>query len=468
MKRKRPHAARSSPFSDGSIPSENGGSVDQRRREPKRKGQHGGAAPTPVRVSRTGAAAHQQTPTPLCEAWAEAHREELAKTWSMHLRMGQANARPATLEADQQTRNILADCPERTVSDTTAAEYRRVYTRLASQGMTAWEKANSRAHWDKLRTACRFCMEIDIREWRRLADRARRDGDLEQAQRCTTEAWRLAIALDDQFLRIGHKGWAAKEQALRDQGRKPVNKSKRHTTPPDADMAVCTLLDQRHRGTRLLERHSERLALLALTGCRPAELMAGVKVSLWQSKKGTAGVVVEIKGAKVDAKRGQERRNLAFIVKGVAAQAFADLCRERGGHFTVETTAADYRSLNRALQAHGLSCYSFRHAVGSDLKQAIAAGAMTPEKAAQAMGHRSTESLTYYGTRRAGRRGRIVSARASITPRSRAVTRDQRVTARARAKAEANGTRPIAAPCAARSPLWQPTPLQKGLRPPEW
>ena len=75
----------------------------------------------------------------------------------------------------------------------------------------------------------------------------------------------------------------------------------------------------------------------------------------------------------------------------------------------IATSQADYRSLNRALARHRLSCYSFRHAFGSDLKAWITDPTTANPKgaahfAAQVMGHRSTESLAFYGTRAGSRR----------------------------------------------------------------
>jgi len=370
------------------------------------------------------------------------------------------------LEADKYTRAVLAECPERALAPETAAEYRRVYTRLVDAGVTAWDKATSAQHWNKLRTATRWAMAEDIRAWRALSERARKAGDLARAQHCTAEAWRLAVALDEQFLAVGRQGWAAKARALKSAGVQPVDKSKRRTGAPTADTAPCALLDQRHRGARLAERHAERLALLALTGCRPAELMAGVGVRLWHDKRGRAAVLVEIKGAKVDAQRGHAVRRLGFPVAGggTAVRGLASLCAERGGGYTLATTPADYRSLNRALAAHGLSCYSFRHAVGGDLKADIAAGKATPEQAAAVMGHRSTASLLSYGTRRRGRGGQRPRAGVSGQVKNAAVSRTARAKARARAKAKAVSVGATPAPPRAQARAPQ-TPLARGLRP---
>jgi len=323
------------------------------------------------------------------------------------------------LEADKYTRKVLDDCPARPLTPETESEYRKIYKRLADEGVTAWEKSNSVQHWNKLRTACRWSMADDVRAFRKLSEVARKSGDIATAQHYTTEAWKLAVALDDQFLAAGRKTWKDKIRWMKSAKLEPVNKSKRNTTAPAVDVAPAVLLDKRHRGTQLLERHTERLAVLALTGCRPAELMKGVEVRLLRDMNGhPKGVGIVISGAKVDDYRGHEQRRLAFLLSGgLAVRALAEICAERGGRFTLSTTNADYRSLNRSLRAHGMSCYTFRHSFGSGLKADIADGLTTPEQAAKAMGHRSTGSLLSYGTIYRGRSRRRPSAKVSASNR---------------------------------------------------
>lgn len=472
MKQNRPPTAHAANHSRTVIPSENGGSVDgvERERNPIRP--HGGTAPTAVRVSRTAVATHKQAPTALCPAWAQVHAEKLNREEHWHRQQGTRTGKPWTLEADKYTRAVLAECPERTVGADTAAEYRRVYTRLTGEGVTAWEKANSAQHWNKLRTATRWAMAEDVRAWRKASEDARKAGDLTRARACTVEAWRLACVLDAQFLAAGRKGWTAKAKAMKAAGLRPVDKSKRRTGAPVADAAPCALLAQPHRGERLAARHSERLALLALTGCRPAELMAGVGVRLLRDKQGKpSGIGVEIQGAKVDAQRGHAVRRLVFPLAdgGPAVRGLASLCAERGGRYTLATAPADYRSLNRALAAHGMSCYSFRHAVGGDLKADIAAGKATAEQAAKVMGHRSTASLMAYGTRRHRRGGQRPGAGVSGPVKATEVTRVARAKARAqraKAKARIKAVLVEATPAPQRTPARAPqTPLAVGLKP---
>ncbi|KFX28141.1 hypothetical protein KR96_14525 [Ralstonia solanacearum] len=139
------------------------------------------------------------------------------------------DTKPWTLHADQQTRNILRDEEQRKVSPTTAAKYRREYERLRAEGLTALDKARTRQHYDLLRTASHYCMETDVRALRASSERARRAGHLDQAQRLTLEAWKLAVEMDVQFRQPDRKTWKDKADAMRAAGEPIVSKSKRDT-----------------------------------------------------------------------------------------------------------------------------------------------------------------------------------------------------------------------------------------------
>lgn len=351
------------------------------------------------------------------------------------------DGKPWTLHADQQTRNILGDDEQRKVSQATAAKYRRAYENLHAEGTTALGKATTRGHYDLLRTASRFCMETDVGALRRSAERARRAGHIDQAQRLTVEAWKLAIELDVQFLQPGAPTWKDKAAALRKAGQPIVSRSKRDTIPPAPSLAMLALIADgpdgaKHHGTKLAERHAERLALLALFGLRPAELKRGVRV--WTQadpKTGGAFLAAEVEGAKVNAQRGQRTRTLVVPVDNAAAQGLASAARERGGAFVVTTTDADHRSLNRGLKACGLSCYSFRHAVGSELKRQAIGKPETAASAATFMGHASTRSLMSYGRAAHARGGRRFGARAERAVRSVPVTFTQKTANRLAARA---------------------------------
>ncbi|KWN82870.1 hypothetical protein WM24_19920 [Burkholderia ubonensis] len=134
--------------------------------------------------------------------------------------------------------------------------------------------------------------------------RARRDGDIDEAQRLTVEAWTLETELDAQFLQPGAPTSTWKDKpALREVGQPIVSKSKRDTCAPVPSLAMLALIADGPAGTT---HCGTKLALLALFGLRPAELKRGVRV--WTQTDPTSGgafLAAQVDGVKVNAQRGQ-------------------------------------------------------------------------------------------------------------------------------------------------------------------
>ena len=403
----------------------------------------GSIDPSLARGSGTGSFQDDAPPA----AWEHPITHVLRDRETTARQAAERDSKPWTLHADQQTKNILATCPERKVSQATAAKYRRAFEQLRADRVTALDKASTRGHYDLLRTASRYCLETDARALRQRAESARRAGHIDQAQRLTVEAWKLATELDVQFLQPDAPTWKDKAAALRETGQPIVSKSKRDTRAPAPSLAVLALIADgpdgaTHRGTKLAERHAERLALLALFGVRPAELKRGVRVWMQTDPKtGGAFLAVEVQGAKVNTQRGQRTRTLVVPVDNAAAQGLAAAVRERGGAFVITTTDADHRSLNRGLKACGLSCYSFRHAVASELKHEVMRNPDAAAKAARFMGHATNKSLMSYGRARHARGGRRFGAKAERQVRSVPVTYAEKADAR---QARATGRAAVA------------------------
>lgn len=432
-------------------------SVGTAERAGARGAEHGG--------SRAARAPDAQ-PAAVADGWARTHDAALRQRERSARLAAQRDGRPWTLHADQQTRDVLAECQRHEVGAATAVKYRRAYDNLRASGLTALEAASTRAHYDFLRTACRFCMSEDTRKWRAASEQAMKRGDLASAQRRTERAFRLAAVMDEMFLQPGRLTWKDKPKAER----KP-SKSKRNSGAPSPDLAAGTLLGQQQR---VQQRHGERLIVLALTGCRPAELRNGVRLEALRSKAGRMVLRATLLGAKWNGEnRGHHDRVLQFPADSGAAAVLAAQVEAAGGKWALKTTEADVRSLNRALRSGaGMSCYSFRHQVASDLKEQVATGERTPEEAAAAMGHASTASLASYGKRSQARGGRKLRAVASDKVRSVPVTFAAKAAARAARAAKAGiGAAPrpaaAAAPPPPRAAISKPIgPLAGGPRPP--
>lgn len=184
-------------------------------------------------------------------------------------------------------------------------------------------------------------------------------------------------------------------------------------------------------------RLASSVALLWATGCRPVEIEKGVLVKL------EAGVlVVEIKGAKtgpipvmtprdadgrsetVQTDRGLEWRRLKLSSKlNAATEYLARLCADGQVH-TIDYNKNSLRTrLNEAGQLAikkipdgvTISPYTFRHALGSDLKSC---DDYSDEEKSMVLGHLSCDSLSVYGRRRhKGGVKPVLSVEASAVPR---------------------------------------------------
>jgi integrase len=184
-------------------------------------------------------------------------------------------------------------------------------------------------------------------------------------------------------------------------------------------------------------RLASSVALLWATGCRPVEIEKGVQVKL------EAGVlVVEIRGAKtgpipvmtpfdsngkseiIAGDRGLEWRRIKLNPKlNAATEYLARLCVDGQAH----TVDYNKNSLRTRLNEAGklaikklpdevtISPYTFRHALGSDLKSC---DDYSDEEKSQVMGHLSCDSLSVYGRRRhRGGVKPVLSVEASAVPR---------------------------------------------------
>ena len=172
-------------------------------------------------------------------------------------------------------------------------------------------------------------------------------------------------------------------------------------------------------------RLASSVALLWATGCRPDEIEKGVRVSLDGGQ-----LLVEIKGAKhgqidngqVVADRGLEWRKLKLNPKlNGATEYLARLVDS--GPVVVEYNKTSLRTrlnevgrlaLRKIPEGITIAPYTFRHAMGSDLKSC---DDFSDEERASIMGHLSVDSISVYGRRRhRGGVKPVASVEASAVP----------------------------------------------------
>jgi integrase len=146
-----------------------------------------------------------------------------------------------------------------------------------------------------------------------------------------------------------------------------------------------------------------RLATLtaAVTGCRPAELVGGVKLSI---AGGT--LIAHIEGAKVDVARGkgQEWRRLEWPLDHPSAMVrdlVAEVAREGGALTVTIANASNFsKSVSNAAAREWpkrkttITPYCFRHQAAADMK---ADGQLDSGAISAALGHLSDATKSTYG-----------------------------------------------------------------------
>lgn len=218
-----------------------------------------------------------------------------------------------------------------------------------------------------------------------------------------------------------------------------AKKSALKLLPPDwreSIWAVASTPEWRQSRPQLLPA----LAMLWLTGCRPAELEQGIELVTRSDQ-----IVVKIMGAKcVDAggrERGQPTRHIGFHIDADANPALRFLhalaarnavdgkgrCTiTHNGDYLYNSVVALGRSAFPKLRTR-ISPYCFRHQVASDLKAATSDRDITLEQAAKFMGHLSDYSIGAYGHAVHGRKGRSGRVKAPFVSTTRPVKHSPKV-----------------------------------------
>lgn len=318
---------------------------------------------------------------------------------------------PVGIAQDRAIRAVLdaAIASGANPSADTVAAYRRDHARLWMAGATPLDKATTRAHFDRLRSACRWVEADEITRLRNLAEDARKARDLDAMRAHTLAAFERATVYRALYLDADRATWAHKAQAMRAAGLRPVSKSKRQAGQRalSPDRLLVALGQQPGRCARV-----EAMAMVfALFGIRPAELARGVVLD-----NTTQGLRLGVAGAKLDAVRGQPLRVLEVEPtrrgqSGLAVALLRAYVEDNGGE--IIATPADVVAVRRAMrQAQpGLSPYAYRHARASDAK-----ASQGREGAAAWLGHANDRTQQAYGNARSARGAVTIKAAQASRP----------------------------------------------------
>ncbi len=312
---------------------------------------------------------------------------------------------------DRVVRAVLDDAATSGANPSTGtqAAYRRDHARLRRAGIAPLDAASTRAHFDRLRSACRWTEAQEITRLRSLAEAARKAKQTEAMREFTRQAFERAIVFRALFLDADRPTWADKAAALRAAGQRPISRSKRKAGQhaPTPDQLLVELARQPGRCSRV----ELYCCLLSVFGIRPAELVRGVVLDTTAT-----GLRLAVAGAKVDAIRGQPTRLLEVDTtrRGQSALAVALLrayVQETGSDLSA--TAADIVAVRRAMREvqEGLSPYAYRHARASDAKAAQGRAGV-----AAWLGHSNDRTQQGYGNARSGRGAVAVKAATASRP----------------------------------------------------
>jgi integrase len=171
--------------------------------------------------------------------------------------------------------------------------------------------------------------------------------------------------------------------------------------------------DWRQQILDLMPNYRLPILTLAITGCRPAELVKGVEWTLVNDK-----LHAVIHGAKVTKYAGQTIRELIYPVEPGMSMALADILRENNGSLRVTVKSAG--SITWAIRSVGkrafpkfkkaITAYCFRHQVAADEK-ANSQGSEDPKAAmltlSALLGHAVDRTRGYYGHQKQARSGGV-------------------------------------------------------------
>jgi len=287
------------------------------------------------------------------------------------------------------------------IADSTRRQYSRISSAMRNESgdLMSWREYAITHHLRKsaswgARAAWRRAMAMDLLDAIQNSEKA---GTVEERRSERKRMDELAeLLLEDE---------ADKTPAPAVEGRKNGKRSSLSRQPADWRTKLLACVNP---GDRLA------LAILAMTGARPAELKKGVLIEALEDGK----LRFKILGAKVKGENGQPWRTIEDDPKIVLGDYWGSklwkYIRKSGSKTVqiddenVEGSHAFQDRITRATKRAGLknvTAYSLRHQLASDLKSLVNKGDISSIEASAALGHASERTKQHYGHTSQSRRG---------------------------------------------------------------
>lgn len=292
------------------------------------------------------------------------------------------------------------------LSDKTTEEYKRKIDLMHSANQLpveyCTERNLSKNAYRTLRAALKHYVVKGLREALLLGTEEAMSRAIKKAQ--------LAIKDEEQFYEPRQD--ATKERRARESGRITKRKTLRGLPDDWREQIYYYLFGQK-------DKYAEPALLVALSGCRPGELVKGVRVS-----RNDPHIDIVIQGSKQSKinQSGQETRTLSYPANSPQGLILKKLILDdEYDDATIKIPKADsfqkaYKKAAIAVfgkKGQRISPYSARHQFSADLK-AAGHGA---EDIAKGMGHQSCRSQWAYGREQQAKGGGAIKIDATTTPR---------------------------------------------------
>ena len=319
----------------------------------------------------------------------------------------------------RRARVILAATPARQVRDSTAADYLAKVKRLRGRGkdhggglfdgaIAEALKTTKKTSWQASRAALLHAALNGLRGYLKEQDREQRTvkARIFLGLEPNWNAWKMLVQRADDCAQAVQAVLAAK---LPLEGR-----IDRHTKRQDMKGLP---VDWRERIIARMPSYMPAALVAAITGCRPAELVAGVVVTIEDGM-----LVALIHGVKVDvaAGKGQEWRRMAWPVdhESPMVQQLVGAVQQAGGRLvaTVASASNFSKAMSNAAAREwpkrkaSITPYCFRHQVAADMK---AAGTLDSGEISAALGHLSDITKSTYGHANMSKGGGLAPAKVS-------------------------------------------------------